>query len=132
MTVMVYLRMGGKEKAMVKEEYLEQIKNETGLTKRDIEKVINCFIALMKKNLAAKGKINLANFGTFTVARFAPKRLYSPHDGRKLWKRYLQGISTKQGIQGIFKEGNEIGYGDCFSLIPGCQKESLRTFPKPS
>lgn len=99
---MVYLRMGGKEKAMVKEEYLEQIKNETGLTKRDIEKVINCFIALMKKNLAAKGKINLANFGTFTVARFAPKRLYSPHDGRKLPGSGIYKVHFKQSKE--FKE----------------------------
>jgi len=87
---------------MIKEEYLEQIKNETGLTKRDIEKAVNCFIALMKKNLATKGKINLANFGTFSVARFSPKRLYSPRDGRKLSGGAIYKVYFKQSKE--FKE----------------------------
>ncbi|MCK9537486.1 MAG: HU family DNA-binding protein [Bacilli bacterium] len=69
---------------MIKEQYLEKIKNETGMTKRDIDKVINCFVDLMKKNLVEKTKINLANFGTFSISRFNPKQIFSPEDGRTI------------------------------------------------
>ncbi|MDD4388856.1 MAG: HU family DNA-binding protein [Bacilli bacterium] len=69
---------------MIKEQYLEKIKNETGMTKRDIDKVINCFVDLMKKNLVEKTKINLANFGTFLISRFNPKQIFSPEDGRTI------------------------------------------------
>ena len=66
---------------MIKEEYLEKIKIKTGLTKRDIEKVINNYHELMKENLVSKKKMNIANFGTFTIANFNPKQLFSPIDG---------------------------------------------------
>lgn len=69
---------------MNKEEYLEIIKKKTGITKKDIESVINEFLELLKTKLSTENKVNITNFGTFSVKVTKPFTLFSPLDGRKI------------------------------------------------
>jgi nucleoid DNA-binding protein len=78
---------------MKKEEYLEQIQTSTGLTKKDIDLVLKTYWELLRNKLVSEKKVNIVNFGTFTVKTTKPHIIFSPVDGRS--------IKTK-GINKIF------------------------------
>lgn len=69
---------------MNKEEYLEQIKTQTGLAKKDIEAVIETFLEILKQKLVKEQKASITNFGTFRVVTTKPYEFFSPVDGRKM------------------------------------------------
>lgn len=78
---------------MRKEIYLEQIKNETGINKKDIDSVINAYFELLKEKLITEGKASITNFGTFNIKQTRPHIIFSPVDGKQ--------IPTK-GIKKVF------------------------------
>jgi nucleoid DNA-binding protein len=69
---------------MIREEYLEAIHQETGISKKDIDLVVKTFWKILKLKLKKQGRVNIVNFGTFTVRTTKPHILFSPVDGRSI------------------------------------------------
>lgn len=69
---------------MNKDEYVQKIKDKTGISKKEIEMIIDCFLDEVKTNLLEHEKVNLTNFGTFTVKTTKPHEFFSPVDGKKI------------------------------------------------
>ena len=50
---------------MNKAELVNAMATETGVSKKDVEKVLNSFINVVSNEMANKGKVQLVGFGTF-------------------------------------------------------------------
>ncbi len=69
---------------MDKKVYLQKIKEKTGVSKKDIEFVIDEFIEEIKMNLIENKKASITNFGTFSLKTTKPYSYFSPIDGSKM------------------------------------------------
>lgn len=69
---------------MNKEIYLQKIKEKTGVSKKDIELVIDEFLEEIKANLIGNKKASITNFGTFSLKTTKPYSYFSPIDGSKM------------------------------------------------
>ena len=67
---------------MKKNELIKEIAQKTGLTKKDINKVINATIETMKKAFKNNEKISFMGFGSFEVVTRAPRKARSPRTGK--------------------------------------------------
>lgn len=63
---------------MNKTELVAALVDETNLGKKDVEKVLNSFIEVVKKELGNGEKIQLVGFGTFEVAERAARTGMNP------------------------------------------------------
>ncbi|HNZ50653.1 MAG TPA: HU family DNA-binding protein [Bacilli bacterium] len=64
--------------------YLEAIKQQTGLTKKAIDQVIDCYFTILTTTLKTNQKASITNFGTFTLKPTKPFTYFSPVDGSTL------------------------------------------------
>lgn len=69
---------------MVKDNYLNVIKDRTGINKKDIDLVINEYFEILKSQLATNQKVTITNFGSFNVKTTKPHEFFSPVDGHKI------------------------------------------------
>lgn len=69
---------------MNKEEYLDTIKEQTGLPKKEIDMVIDLYLDLIVRELIQNQKTHIANFGTFHIGITRPHSFFSPVDGRTI------------------------------------------------
>jgi len=54
---------------MTKDELIDAVAAKTGLSKKDVERVINTSLETITKTLTQGGKVALTGFGTFTVSK---------------------------------------------------------------
>lgn len=66
---------------MKKVVYLQAIKEQTGISKKDIDQVIDSFFSLLTENLKNNHQATITNFGTFTLKPTKPYSYFSPVDG---------------------------------------------------
>ncbi len=69
---------------MKKDEYLDIIKEKTGVDKKYIDLVINEYLNILKEKIKMNEKASITNFGTFRLKRSKPHKFYSPVDGRTI------------------------------------------------
>lgn len=69
---------------MIKNELIEAISNQTGLTKSDVAKVVDSFCSVVTEELAQGGEIQLVGFGKFEVVHRAAREGRNPKSGEKL------------------------------------------------
>lgn len=53
---------------MTKSELIEQIATSTGLSKRDVETVVESLLETVTKTLTSGGEVTLTGFGSFSVS----------------------------------------------------------------
>ncbi len=66
---------------MTKAELISEIARVTDLTKADTERTLNAFIDIAKKALKKEGKLALAGFGSFVVAKRKARKGRNPQTG---------------------------------------------------
>lgn len=66
---------------MNKTELVAGIAAKTGLTKKDSEKAVNAFFAIVEKALTAGDKVQLVGFGTFEVRERKARKGRNPQSG---------------------------------------------------
>lgn len=66
---------------MNKTELVAGVAAKTGLTKRDSEKAVNAFFAIVEKALAGGDKVQLVGFGTFEVRGRKARKGRNPQSG---------------------------------------------------
>ncbi len=63
---------------MNKTELVNAMTTETGVSKKDVEKVLNSFINVVSNEMANKGKVQLVGFGTFETRQRAARKGLNP------------------------------------------------------
>lgn len=69
---------------MNKQELINAISNETGLSKKDTEATINSFVNVVSNALVNKDKVQLIGFGTFETRERAARTGKNPQTGEAL------------------------------------------------
>ncbi len=90
---------------MTKAELIERIAEEAGITKAAAEKAINAFQAQVTRAIKKGEKLTLTGFGTFLVARRAPRKGRDPQTGRTITiaaarvPRFRAGKELKEAVR---------------------------------
>ena len=63
---------------MNKTELVNAMTTETGVSKKNVEKVLNSFINVVSNEMANKGKVQLVGFGTFETRQRAARKGLNP------------------------------------------------------
>ena len=63
---------------MNKTELVNAMTTVTGVSKKDVEKVLNSFINVVSNEMANKGKVQLVGFGTFETRQRAARKGLNP------------------------------------------------------
>ena len=69
---------------MNKQELINAIADETGLSKKHTEATINSFVNVVSNTLADKDKVQLIGFGTFETRERAARTGRNPQTGEEL------------------------------------------------
>lgn len=84
---------------MNKAELVNAMATETGVSKKDVEKVLNSFINVVSNEMANKGKVQLVGFGTFETRERAAREGRNP--------RTKETINIPASTVPVFKAGKE-------------------------
>ncbi|HEY3366607.1 MAG TPA: HU family DNA-binding protein [Symbiobacteriaceae bacterium] len=85
---------------MNKQELVASVAEESGLTKKDVEKVINALVDSVTEALKAGDKVALVGFGTFEVRTRAARSGRNPQTG--------DAIAIPAGKVPAFRPGKEL------------------------
>ncbi len=69
---------------MNKTELVGQVAAKTGMTKKDVEKVVNAFFNTVEGALKADDKVQLIGFGTFEVRARQARKGRNPQTGEEI------------------------------------------------
>ena len=69
---------------MNKTELVGQVAAKTGMTKKDVEKVVNAFFDTVEGALKADDKVQLIGFGTFEVRARQARKGRNPQTGEEI------------------------------------------------
>lgn len=69
---------------MNKTELVGQVAAKTGMTKKDVEKVVNAFFATVEGSLKEGSKVQLIGFGTFEVRERKSRKGRNPQTGEEI------------------------------------------------
>lgn len=78
---------------MRKSDYLETINKITGISKKDIDTVVDLYLDLIVEEISLTGKSSITNIGTFKRIKTKPFTYFSPNDGRTLTTEGITKIS---------------------------------------
>ena len=67
-----------------KAELVKAMSDETNLTQKDVEKVLNSFVNVVSDALANKDKVQLVGFGTFETRERAERTGRNPQTGAEM------------------------------------------------
>ena len=63
---------------MTKAELITKLAEETGLTKTQVDKVVNTLVDVMSDEIKSSGAMTLAGLGSFTVVRREARKGHNP------------------------------------------------------
>ena len=69
---------------MNKAELVNAMATETGLTKKDVESVLNSFVNVVSNELSNKGKVQFVGFGTFETRERDARTGRNPQTGEDI------------------------------------------------
>ena len=69
---------------MNKAELVKAMADETQLTQKDVEKVLNSFINVVSNELESKGKVQLVGFGAFETRERSARTGRNPQTGEEI------------------------------------------------
>ena len=91
---------------MIKQDIVDNVANATGLTKVEVEAVLNESFGEIIRALSNNEKIELRGFGTFSVKHRLPKKARNPKTGEKVIVDEKKSISFKMS-KDLFNEIND-------------------------
>ena len=69
---------------MTKAELIAEVAKKSEATKAETERALNAFIDVAKRTLKKEGKLTLAGFGTFAVAKRKARKGRNPQTGEAI------------------------------------------------
>ena len=94
---------------MNRQELVDAMAKDAGLSKVDSEKALKAFIDVVSKELKKKGKVQLVGFGTFETAKRAARKGKNPQTGAEIKipaavvPRFKAGKALKDLVNGAKK-----------------------------
>lgn len=85
---------------MNKTDLINNIAEKSGLTKKDVETVLNGFLGEVSDALASGDKVQLIGFGTFETRKRSGRTGRNPQNGTS--------ISIPESVVPAFKAGNKL------------------------
>ena len=92
---------------MTKQEFIEQVANKSGLTRRDAQKAVEAFLEVVTDTLKQGGDINFTGFGKFSAQKRAARQGVNPRNpGEKVTipaatvPKFTAGSSLKAAVKG--------------------------------
>ena len=91
---------------MTKQEFVEQVAQESGLGKGDAEKAVNAVLDTIEEVLTRGGEVSFTGFGKFSVADRGARQGVNPQTGEKIQiaatrvPRFSAGSSLKSSVKG--------------------------------
>ncbi|MDF2926299.1 MAG: transcriptional regulator [Paenibacillaceae bacterium] len=85
---------------MNKTDLVNKIAEKSGLTKRDVETVLNSFVGEVTEALSTGDKVQLIGFGTFETRKRASRTGRNPQSG--------DSIAIPESVIPAFKAGNKL------------------------
>ncbi len=69
---------------MNKTDLISEVADRTGMTKNDVEKVVNAFFSTIENTLKSGDKVQLIGFGTFEVRDRQARKGRNPQTGEEI------------------------------------------------
>ena len=91
---------------MTKQEFVEQVAQESGLGKGDAEKAVNAVLDTIEEVLSRGGEVSFTGFGKFSVADRGARQGVNPQTGEKIQiaatrvPRFSAGSALKSSVKG--------------------------------
>ena len=91
---------------MTKQEFVEQVAQESGLGKGDAEKAVNAVLDTIEEVLSRGGEVIFTGFGKFSVADRSARQGVNPQTGEKIQiaasrvPRFSAGSALKSAVKG--------------------------------
>jgi DNA-binding protein HU-beta len=67
-----------------KTDLISEVADRTGMTKKDVEKVVNAFFSTIENTLKSGDKVQLIGFGTFEVRDRQARKGRNPQTGEEI------------------------------------------------
>ncbi len=90
---------------MNKADLIARVARETGITKADVERVLDAVLDAVARSLRKGEKVTLVDFGTFQVTRRRARAGFNPHTGQPMriagrkWPRFAAGKGLKKVVR---------------------------------
>lgn len=90
-----------------KQELIDKIAKDTSDTKKDTERFLKSYENIIRDALKKKGKVQLVNFGTFSVAKRAQRKGVNPRTKKpitipaKMVPKFTPGKMLKEAVKGL-------------------------------
>ena len=84
---------------MTKQEFVEQVAQESGLGKGDAEKAVNAVLDTIEEVLSRGGEMSFTGFGKFSVADRGARQGVNPQTGEKIQIAATQGAALQRGLR---------------------------------
>ena len=91
---------------MTKQEFVDQVAQDSGLGKGDAEKAVNAVLETITEVLGRGGEVSFTGFGKFSVADRGARQGVNPQTGEKIQiaatrvPRFSAGSSLKSSVKG--------------------------------
>jgi DNA-binding protein HU-beta len=91
---------------VTKQEFVDQLASESGLSKGDAGKAVDTFIEVVTSTLRRGGEVNFTGFGKFSVADRGARQGVNPQTGDRIQipasrvPRFSAGSSLKNAVKG--------------------------------
>ncbi len=91
---------------MTKQEFVDQVAQDSGLGKGDAEKAVNAVLETITEVLSRGGDVSFTGFGKFSVADRGARQGVNPQTGEKIQiaatrvPRFSAGSSLKSSVKG--------------------------------
>jgi DNA-binding protein HU-beta len=91
---------------VTKQEFVDQVASESGLSKADATKAVEAFTEVVTTTLRRGGEVNFTGFGKFTVADRGARQGVNPQTGERIQipasrvPRFSAGSSLKNAVKG--------------------------------
>jgi len=95
----------GAEASVTKSDFVQQVAQTSGLSKRDAKKAVDAVLESIQEVLSRGGEINFTGFGKFSVADRSARQGVNPQTGEKIQiaasrvPRFSAGSSLKSAIK---------------------------------
>src|SRR5512143_1961184 len=76
--------MGKNKEALTKAYIVERVHEKVGLSKKDINSIIECAFGILKETLQREDKIVISGFGNLVMRNKSPRRGRNPQTGENL------------------------------------------------
>ena len=90
---------------MTKQEFVDQVASETGLSKADATKAVDAFLDVVQTTLRRGGEISFTGFGKFHVAERGPRQGVNPQTKERITipggkvPRFTAGSGLKEAVK---------------------------------